>query len=117
MASIIEQVNTALAGIATGGVHYAINKSQTITVPYIVILRVVSNRNVTLQGASSLQPNRFQVDVYSKTVEELAALGTQIAAAIAAAPFKSVPIIASDLFEPETKLFRTIQDFSIWSTD
>lgn len=117
MASLIEQVVSLLGGIAAGGVHYGVNKSQTITVPYIVILRVASVPNVSLQGASDLQNTRMQVDVYAKTVSELDALGKQIAAAFAGSSISNVPVMSVDFFEAETKLFRTTQDFSIWSKD
>ena len=117
MASLIEQVVTLLGGIASGGVHYGVNKSQTISVPYIVIQRVASVPNVSLQGASDLQNTRMQVDVYAKTVAEVDTLVRQIAAAFAASIITNVPVLSVDLFEPETKLFRTTKDFSIWSKD
>lgn len=118
MADLVEQVVAALVTVApAGGVHYAVNQASPIVAPFFVVLRITSNSNVNFQGESDLQNTRFQIDIYSKTVAELITLSNQVNAAIAAAPFKSVPIIASDLFETETKLFRTTQDFSIWSTD
>lgn len=117
MASLIEQTVSVLAGIATGGVHYAINKSETIATPYIVFLRVASAPNTAMQGPSDLQNTRLQIDVYAKTVAELDALGKQIAATFAAWSVKNVPIMSVDFFETDTKLFRTTKDYSVWSKD
>jgi Protein of unknown function (DUF3168) len=117
MASLIEQVVTLLGGIASGGVHYAVNNLQTITTPYIVILRVSSVQNVALGGPSDLQNTRLQVDIYAKTVAEIDALGRQVSAAFTGWSVKNVPLLTMDTFEPDTKLFHTVKDFSIWCID
>lgn len=118
MADIVEQVIAVLATVApAGGVHYAVNQASPVVAPFFVLLRITSNSNVSMQGASNMQNTRFQVDIYSKTVAELVQLGAQVNAAMALAAFSSVPLIATDLYESETRLFRTTQDFSIWSKD
>lgn len=117
MATLIESVQAVLQPLASGGCWYQINTTEPAVTPYIVVTRVTSPANVTLQGPTTLQNTRLQIDLYSPSVQELVALGDSVEAAMAAAGFTNVPLSSRDMYEPDTKLHRTSYEFSVWSTN
>ncbi len=61
---------------------------------------------------------RFQVDVWAQTRSQCAALALQIEAALVqSAAFQARAVGApANQYEPDTKLYGSLQDFSVWST-
>ncbi len=117
MATLIESVQAVLEPLASGGSWYEVNTTEPPAAPYIVFSRIPSPANVTLQGPSNLQNTRLQIDLYSRSVQELLSLGDSIEAAMAAAGFTNVPLTQRDMYEPDTKLYRTSYEYSVWSTN
>lgn len=115
--TLIESLQAVLQPLANGGSWYQVNTTEPAVTPYIVFARIPSPANVTLQGPSTLQNTRLQVDVYSRSVQELLTIGDAIEAAMAAAGFTNVPLTQRDMYEPDTKLHRTSYEFSVWSTN
>lgn len=60
---------------------------------------------------------RFQVDVWAESRMQCAALALQVEAALVqSAAFQARAIGApSNQYEPDTKLYGSLQDFSVWS--
>jgi len=111
---MIEQsVWTALSGLA-GGRVYAMIAPDTPTAPFIVYQNIANKPEVTLANGTPINNTRIQIDAYAKTYAGAKALADLVTAAMAAASFTSIPILNTDGYEPETKLFRMIQDFSLW---
>lgn len=118
MTTLVESVQSVLAPLVpAGGSWYQINTAEPPTLPYIVFGRIPSPANVTLQGPSGLQNTRLQIDLYSRSVQELIALGDALETAMAAASFTNVQLTQRDLYEADTKLHRSCYEFSVWSTN
>lgn len=115
MTTLLEDIQAVLNPLVTGGSSYLRNEAQPPVYPYIVFAFVVSTANVALRGRSDLQNTRVQVDIYSRTVAELDALGNALLAAMDASALDSIPLSQLDLDEPDIRAFRRTQDFSIWA--
>jgi hypothetical protein len=87
--------------------------------PYIVWLEVVTPINNTLAGASDLQNTRLQIDAYGATQALRKTLADAIVAALAAAAaagtLRNVAVSRQNMPDPDTRLFRTLLEFSVWS--
>lgn len=81
--------------------------------PAIVYSTVAVDPNNTISGSAELEEISIQLDVYAKTLAELLTLRSQVIMAVEGA-FESV-IRTNDFdgYEPDTKLFRRIIEFSI----
>ena len=112
--SLEQNIQAALLPLASGGAYQDVAAQGTVA-PYIVWSEVTSTINNTLQGASNLQNTRVQVDCYATSAGARSTLADAVAVAITAAPFQSVQLTSENLYEQDTKLFRAILDFSIWS--
>lgn len=115
MATLIEDLQAVLDPLATGGAWYGAFTLQTQPSEYIVWLRVASTSNVNLVGPSDLQNTRVQIDIYARTIQRAAAIETALESAMAAASITNVPISSQDIYEPDTRLFRIIKDYSVWA--
>lgn len=116
--TLSEQIQAALAAIApAGGVWQDACTASPPTYPYAVWQFVSSTINNSLYGPSDLQQSRVQVDVYSMAVVERRTLSDAVTAAMLGGPWPScVQIDEQSLFEDQTRIYRKILDFSIWST-
>ncbi|MBC3811333.1 DUF3168 domain-containing protein [Undibacterium aquatile] len=86
--------------------------------PYIVWSEPVGKRSSSLQGDSGLANPRFQIDVYSPDVIQASQLRKAVRDAILDSPILgAVHLIEGGTYEPDTKLFRYWQDFSLWFYD
>ena len=112
---LIQAVVTALQGAFGSSVFAQVAPDQTAG-PYAVFTRVSTTPGTTLESGSPLRNTRLQVDVYSKTYAEVISLSAQAETAILALayPIGAIAISASDDFEPDVKLHRIINEFSIW---
>lgn len=83
--------------------------------PYVIYTQFSGARVNSFQGDSGLTNPRFQFDVYAKTKAEVMALRNAIRVALLAAPvLGAVFINEGSGYEPDTKLYRHRQDFSLW---
>lgn len=114
MTTIDERIQSLLSPLGAGGAHQDI-AAQGAAVPYIVWSFVSSTTNNTFSGASNVQNTRLQVDCYAATQAARKALADAVVAAMAGASFSSVQLTGQNLYEQETKLFRALLEFSVWS--
>lgn len=112
--SLESAIQSVLAPCAAGGAHQDV-AAQGAVAPYIVWLLVTSDINNSLQGASNTQNARVQIDCYAVGPTLRRALVDAVEAAMAAASFSNVELTQQNLYEHETKLFRTTLDFSVWT--
>ncbi|CAD6536389.1 hypothetical protein LMG27952_03142 [Paraburkholderia hiiakae] len=114
MASAKAITYAALKLLAGGRVYPSVAPSGAAR-PYIVYQGVGGADETTLAGADTLQNRRIQVTAWSTTSAEADSINQQIRAALTAAPIGGVPIGAPvDVYEDDTKLYGSRQDFSIW---
>jgi len=112
--SLQSSLKAALAGLASGGAWNQRAPQNTVP-PYIVWGRVTSVTNNAMEGASTLQNTRVQIDVYATSYATADATAAAIEAAISASGLTSVKLSEQDFYEDDTKLYRVSQDFSIWA--
>jgi hypothetical protein len=121
MTTLIEDLQAILNPLAAGGSWYAVNTQEPPTYPYITFLRVDSTPNVSLGGASARQSTRVQIDVWAKRISQCESIRDAVDAAIQVSfpgwPTGNVPVLTADQFDFETKSFRVISDYSIWSVN
>lgn len=115
MTVLIEDLQALLAPLAAGGAWYGICTASPVPAEYIVWMRVASSPNVSLMGPSDLQNTRVQIDIYARTVARLAAIEQALEAAMAASSITNVPLASQDIYEPDTRLYRAIKDYSVWA--
>jgi hypothetical protein len=113
--TIEASIQSVLNNCASNGSYQDIAPQGTET-PYIVWTEVVSTTNNTFEGASDLQNLRLQVDIYAKMQGTRSLVTAAVIAAMAGASFTNIQISSQNLYEAEVKLFRTILEFSVWST-
>jgi len=107
-------IQTALATTVSGRC-YPVVAPDNVAKPYITY-QVISNiPTVTHDGATGTENRRMQIDLWCSTYAEQKALETSVKAAMAAAACIKVPISTADLYEPDTKLFRSLMEHLIWS--
>ncbi len=114
--TIQEQLVALITAGATGvgGRLYALTAPDLVTTPYSVYTRVFFNSENVLSGNSGLVNTRMQIDVYSKTAAEAAAIATQIDALMAGWSVQNVSLPGQDFYEPTVKLYRVLLEYSIW---
>lgn len=118
MAAFIQQLQALLEGIGVaGGVHAQVNRSAGIVYPYLTWTRVASQRNVTLDGPSDLQPQLVQVDAFGRTMLEADTVARLVANAFATWSVANAPQTAQDFYEEAVQAHRVMQDFLCWSRD
>lgn len=93
---------------------YPLIAPANVTKPYIVYQMITSLPMVTMDGATGLENKRLQIDGYATTYDGVKTLEESVKTAMAAASFISVPLMTGDLYEPETQLFRSLMDYSLW---
>ena len=111
--SIEQDIYTALSGIA-GGRVYPLVIPENSTMPAISYLRIASTPENTLDGGATIDQIRIQVDTYAKTYAEAKTVSASVRSAMESASFKGTLQTDQDLYEPEVKLYRVIQDYYVW---
>jgi hypothetical protein len=105
----------ALSPLVSGHVYPQIAPDQ-LPPPYIVYQDVASAPENTLNDGIAIENDRFQVDVFA--LDYISAHDLADAARVAmlgiAAPIKVVYLTQSGVFEPDLKLHRVMQEFSVW---
>lgn len=97
---------------------------QASAVPAVVFTEVAGDDDVALDGPTGASSRRVQIDSWAKTRAEATALGVAVKASLAshvgAAAGFSVEgaFLLSERwdFDAETSLYRTSQDFEIWTS-
>jgi hypothetical protein len=104
----------AIKALASGRVYPDVAPSGAAK-PYIVYQGVGGVEETTFDGADTLQNCRMQVSVWATSRSEATAIIQQVRAALTAEPVRGVPIGAPvPVFEDDTKLYGSQQDYSIW---
>jgi hypothetical protein len=99
-----------------GGIWPVVNTKEPPVYPYAVYQRVLSQENVSLGGSSNLQQTRLQLDVYARTYSEALLAVNAIDAALFADPLTVIALTAQDLPDFETRAYRVVREYSVWST-
>ena len=116
---------TADAGVAAlvGDRVFTEVLPQAPTVPAVVFAQVAGDEDVALDGPTGVGSRRVQIDAWAKSRAEATALALAVRAALAghsgaAAGFEvhGVFLLTERWdFEPETSLYRTSQDYEVWT--
>lgn len=117
---------TADAGVAARAAErvYTEVLPQAPVVPAVVFTEVAGDDDVALDGPTGASSRRVQVDSWAKTRAEATSLGLAVKAALAdhtgaAAGFGvEGAFLLSERwdFDAETSLYRTSQDYEIWTS-
>ncbi|BBP95963.1 hypothetical protein BSFA1_10920 [Burkholderia sp. SFA1] len=114
MASAESVTFGAIKALAGGRVYPDVAPASPVK-PYIVYQSIGGEDETTFDGADTLQNSRMQVSVWSTSRSEAATIIKQVRAALTAEPVLGVPIGAPvSVYEDDTKLYGSQQDFSIW---
>lgn len=83
--------------------------------PYVVYTRLPLGPNWTLTGPSSLQNAHYQIDVYAKSRADAIRIAGLVTQALSQSQLLTgVPKSESSDYEPDTKLYRRMLEFSVW---
>ena len=115
---MIEPILVTLAApILAGGLHAQV-APQNCTRPYGVFQEVVSPTSNTLADGVPIQQSILQIDIYDATFLGARTAGDALADAIQSAydagTLSGVQHSRRSLYEPETKLYRILYEFSFW---
>lgn len=108
---------TLLTSLVAGRVYPDVAE-EGATRPYITYQQVGGQSVAYTEGALPTSKNgRFQLNAWATTRAGAAALSLQIEAALVAAPTLQVEPLGAPvaLYEPDTRLYGAMQDFSVWS--
>lgn len=108
--SVLTDIRAAIQLVV--GKCYPMVAPEKPVVPYAVYFQIANAPEVTTNNMVPIENTRFQVDVYAKTYGQVQSLAADIRAAML--DMGAVPNVAQDLYEDEVKLYRVMQDFSIW---
>ena len=123
MTTLIEDLQAILDPLAPGGAWYGVNTTEPLAQdangiqPFIVWQRIVSTTHNTLIGPSDLQNTRIQIDIYAPRIADAVAISAAVQAAFAASSLQFFQLSSQDLYEEPVRLFRLMQDFSIWAVN
>lgn len=121
MSQLYTLLKSTLNASATGGL-YPDQAPEAVTPPYAVYAEIASPPNVSLGGQSNLKNTRLQLTVWSKTkVESKTVAATLYALVVAQALYGSPTVFTAtpvnegtSVVDPETRLYGTILEFSVW---
>lgn len=107
-------IQTLLSTLVSGRC-YPMNAPDKVVCPYITY-QVISNVPVVdLGGRNGLENRRVQVDVFDRSYGGVKTLELAVKSAMDTATFKNVPLLFSELYEQDTKIYRVTMDYSIWT--
>lgn len=113
--TIETSVHTALSSLA-GGKVYPLVAPEKVAAPFIVYSRIASTPENTLDGGSTIDLVRIQVDTYASTYSACKSLADSVRVQMESGVVKSTMQTDQDLFEPDLKLYRISQDYYVWQT-
>ena len=109
---IVSVIRAALDGI---DIYDSVGVGEGV--PYIVYTQVSGARDTCLMGDQGVSKKRFQIDVYARTPKERNELQKTVRNALFESDMTVIFLSDGTAYEPETKLYRHRQDFSIWSNE
>ncbi len=113
--TIEENIFNCIRTTSLGNDIYSSIADDSKAPPYAVYTKIIGQRPQTLDGDSGLERARFQIDIYASTSAQRAALRTEVRQALQAdAVLKAIFLEDGETWEPDTKLYRSRQDFSFW---
>lgn len=98
----------------SGNRVYPLVMPQNPTLPAIVYSRVSINPFNRLEGGSSIDQIRMQIDVYASTYSAVKSLAESVRTAMEAASFKATLQLEQDFFEPNLNIYQVTQDYYVW---
>jgi hypothetical protein len=108
---IEQQIQTALAGIAQGGVHFDVTPEDTPK-PYITLQQAGGSSIEFLEGISDKDDVRIQIDVFASKRTEANRIMSQVRAIVCAAPLHASQIGAPvSGYEASVRTYRRYCDF------
>lgn len=121
----LRMVLAADAGVAAlaGGRVYSEVLPQAGAVPAVAFTEVAADEDIALDGPTGARAARVQIDAWARTRADATALGRAVKLALsghvgAAAGFEVLlALFVTERwdFDAETSLYRTSQDFEIWT--
>jgi len=81
---------------------------------YLTYQNIVNSPENTLSDGISINNTRMQIDCWADDYATVKALEKAVADALTAAAFTNIPRSSRDGYEPLTKKFRVILDYSLW---
>ena len=110
-----ESVTFGAIKTMAGGRVYPDVAPPSAVKPYLVYQSAGGVDETTFDGADTLQNSRMQVCAWATSRAEAATLIQQVRDALTAAPVSGTPIGAPvSVYEDDTKLYGSRQDYSIW---
>jgi hypothetical protein len=120
MTTIQEQLSTLLQPLAAGGAAPSV-QIENNTYPYIVYRRLVSPAHNTLSGNGNpvIYQTLFEISSWGYSYSDAVNTAAAVTAAMQGWTISGVPVQnilqhETDLYEPDVKLFRVVQEFSVW---
>lgn len=115
MTTIQETLQALLQPIAPGGSSPE-TAVQNDTFPYIVYTRMASPVNNVLAGNGSppISNTKFELSIWAQTYAQAVTTAAAVAAAMQGWTIQNVLTTEHDLYESDVKLFRVIQEYSVW---
>lgn len=110
--------STILSGLV-GDRIYPLHRVQSGVTPSIVFSRLSGDRVNDLSGYSHLHNPRYQVDVYTTSVDQLRQIGDVVLSVMGASTLFSAiaPAGPFDGYEDDFKLYTRTLEFSIWDKE
>lgn len=109
---------TAIKAVVSNRVYQDLNDAATVVVPYIVYQQIGGESVSFLERANPSKKNgRYQISCWATTRAAAQALALQVESAmVTASTFDAKPIGApTSVYDEDTKLRGSRQDFSVWS--
>ncbi|QTD91761.1 DUF3168 domain-containing protein [Burkholderia anthina] len=110
-----ESVTFGAIGALADGRVYPDEAPAGVVRPYIVYQAVGGEDEATFDGAADTRNCRMQIAVWASSRSEASEIGAQVRDLMTAPPVLAAPIGAPvSVYETDTKLRGSRQDFSIW---
>ena len=93
---------------------YPLVAPQNPVCPYIIYLRVSKKDTADINGVSSLDAGRFQIDIWAKSYKESVEIAKLVEATLSG---KAELINQMDDYDGEVKLYRQICEYLIFEGD
>lgn len=118
MASVQEALVAQLSAVVSGRI-YPLVAPDGAAMPYVVYQRVASTVDNVLAGNGNppIENTRLQIDVWAASYASAQATAEAIKDALLAWGTQNVLIQELDQYEPTTKKYRVILDYSTWSAN
>jgi len=106
--------DSAVAALVGTRIH-PILLPQNVIMPAISYQRITTVPQNGLQGHHSIDQVRVQVDSWASTYAGAKSLAAAVRVAMYLTPLFALTVMELDDYDHEEKIYRVIQDFSIWN--